>query len=471
MVERLTTFMQENVVVLLCFDEENSKVIRNTVELDLFEGLYKEVATRVYVYIDGFSKAPGEHISDLFDDIINGDDRRQSDAYKNFLIKLFKSHESIDPHFVMSRLSTFVRQQQQKAGIMRAADALQRGAPDADVQVDEIFRNVLRDRTDLFDAGAFLADSRRSFRFLNLPDQTLPTGVPELDSRGAGPVKKGLHLFIALTKRGKSWWLINLGKHALLRHLKVCHITLELSEEQVAQRYFQSLFAMVKRGGEEVWNTVLDVDRKGRLVDLEQISHMPKLALDDSDIRSKLQAKVDQWGVRFNRVLIKEFPTGKLTTRNLEAYLDSLEASHGFVPDLLIVDYADMMYIDTKNYRADVGRVYKDLRGVAGERNLALATASQAHREGEKVRLLTGGNVAEDYSKVGTSDTTITYSQTPDERDLGLARLHVAASRVDVDSYTVLISQSYRTGQFVLQSVLLDRLYWKLMEEVAEEGQ
>lgn len=457
--DRLSVSLQENIIHLLCFDEANGKIIRNTVDLDLFEGLYKDIATKVYTHIDAYGEVPGEHVADLFDDIIHGDDNRKAKVYSVFLHRLFDVE--VNSKYAMSKLHQFTRQQQLKSKLMEAASVLQ-GEGTVE-QVEEIFREALKDTINIFDPGVFLSDKARSFNFLDFSYDNFPTGIPEFDRKSAGPIRKGLHLFIALPKRGKSWWLIHLGKMGILHRLKIVHITLELSEERVAQRYFQALFAIAKREAEEIWQASFEKDRKGRLIEIDSQQVTPTLTLDDPQIRKKLGVKVDKWGVKFDKVLIKEFPTGKLTVNQIEAYLDSLEVSHGFIPDLLLIDYIDMMRVDSRNYRHDLGRIYREVRGIGVERNIGIATCSQSHRQGMNVRLITEGNVSEDFSKIGTVDTVITFSQTKHERDIGLARLHVANSRIDDDNYTVLLTQNYKIGQFVIDSAFLPRHYWKMI--------
>ncbi len=159
-------------------------------------------------------------------------------------------------------------------------------------------------------------------------------------------------------------------------------------------------------------------------------------------------------------MVVKQFPTGSLTISGLQAYLDLLESTCDFVPDLLLVDYADLMYVDERDYRIGIGQLYKHLRGIAVERDFAIATASQANRGGVGAVHITERNVAEDFSKIATADTIITFNQTVEEKRLGLARLHVANSRDDGDNITVLITQNYTRGQFVIQSALMQPVYW-----------
>jgi hypothetical protein len=120
-----------------------------------------------------------------------------------------------------------------------------------------------------------------------------------------------------------------------------------------------------------------------------------------------------------------------------------------------------LMKLDRENFRLDLDQTFKELRGIAVSRNLALACVSQSHRSAAKSKQVGVENVAEAYSKIAHSDTVITYTQTAAEQKLGLARLFVAAGRNDEDRFTIVISQSYSTGQFVVYSTRMIGTYWE----------
>lgn len=466
--DRLDRYLQQNLLCLLCYDDQNAKIIRNTVPVDLFEASYRTIAETIYPYIDEYGKAPGDHVADLLVDIIEGSDKRRSKHFKNTLLNIFESYEGINASYVMDQVHDFIRQQYLKQGIVEAFEALQRGTRDDLLAAETSLNDALKKRHDIFEPGIFLGNTERSLNFLDAREPAFPTGIKEFDQIGIGPIRKGLQLFIGLPKRGKTWWMVNLGRRALLQRYKVLHVTLEMSEEKMAQRYYQCLFALAKYGG-TFKQTKFDLDDLGRLVGLEREDVKPSLALDDPDIRPKLSKKINHWGIKFNKLLIKEFPTGQLTVRELTAYLDALQASQNFTPDLLLVDYADLMQVSIREYRHSLGNIYKELRGIAVERNLAVATASQSHRAGQGLKLISGANVAEDYSKIAIADSVITYNQTLAEKSLGLARLFLSEAREDADKFVVLISQNYHMGQFVRAStrMRLEQRYWDLLEESA----
>jgi len=262
--------------------------------------------------------------------------------------------------------------------------------------------------------------------------------------------------------------LIHLAKTALANRKRVVYVTLEMDERRIAQRLIQTFCAISKRR-EEIVTAVFEENELGQLIGIEDRRRESRLSFEDDDAVKKVSRKMKKFARR-SPLVVRQFPTGALTIRELRAYLDSLEAQQGITPDLLLVDYADLMSLDTKNYRIDLGTLYKELRGLAVERNIAIATACQTNRDSAGRKDITGRGVAEDFSKIGTCDTILTYNQTEAEHKRGLARIYVDKGRYDEGKFKVLIAQSYATGQFCLASRrMASQSYWRALEDGAEK--
>jgi hypothetical protein len=225
-----------------------------------------------------------------------------------------------------------------------------------------------------------------------------------------------------------------------------------------------SVAAATKRPQDTFKLVTIQTDELGRFLalDLQQLEKPRPSLQNDKDFITNL-IKSTRLG---ERILVKQFPNKRLTMNGLIAYLDSLETSANFIPDVLIVDQADNLRIPGQQpLRIELGEIYQELRGLAVERNMAVATVTQSNREGVKAGSTKDTHVAEDYSKIGTVDTVLTYSQTQSEKDLGVARLFLANGRNDADKFEILITQGYSFGQFVLDSVRVPADYQARLKE------
>lgn len=456
MSDKITGALQENLLALLCFSAKSASLIRNAVEPELFSSpLYREIVARVVDFLDRHKAPCGEHLPDLLEDILNRKDQ-EAELAERLVVSVLQMQGKVNEDYVVAQLEGFIRGQRLKTAVISASELLQEGnLEQAEVELDK----GLRSRLQLFSPGLTLAQGWKKAIAGEVRQDVVRTGVKELDAWDLGPGRGEQHLLIGPPKRVKTWWLVNLGKRALLARLRVLHVTLELSEAQIIQRYLQSLFSIMRHKA-RVEVSRLETDALGRFVSFEREHVKERLGLSDAKAMKAVEAKLDKLRFKEN-LLVKSFPTGMLTMSGLRAYLDALERAHNFIPDLLIVDYPDLMKVDPKNLRIDLGAVFRDLRGLAVERNLIQAVVTQANRIGAEAKLLTDVHASEDFSKIATADTVITYSQTIAEKELGLARLFVSNTRVsERDRFVVLISQAYSIGQFCLDSALMTDGYW-----------
>jgi intein/homing endonuclease len=262
-----------------------------------------------------------------------------------------------------------------------------------------------------------------------------------------------------------TWFCIHAATKAMMQQARVVHISLEMPEDQLAQRYMQQLFAVAKRP-DKFTQTSFELDELKRVTGFKSEERKPKLNLRDPEIHKKLVKRLGDWGSKFGRIVIKRFPTKALTIEQLEAYLDGLELTNGFIPDMLIVDYPKLMNLGSSPefQRIALGEMFERLRGLCVRRNMAGVFPIQSNRKGESVKLVTGEHTGEDYTQGQTADFLITYNQTAREHAMGLARLYVDKARSDEDKFAVLIAQSYVSGQFCLESAYMPTSFWSMIK-------
>jgi hypothetical protein len=143
-----------------------------------------------------------------------------------------------------------------------------------------------------------------------------------------------------------SWGLINIGAHAIKAGLNVVHYTLELNDAYVGQRYDAVLTGIAAQ------NLKYNIDEVTAAVE-------------------KLKGNL----------VIKYYPTKTASCSTIRAHIEKMILI-GKKPDLVIVDYADLLRgaVARKEMRHELESIYEDLRGVAGEYEVPLFTASQANR-------------------------------------------------------------------------------------------
>lgn len=459
----LSGALQENILTLLVFDDEFCPIVRNTISANLFESaVFRDIAAHAIDYYDKFNEAIKEHLADELEVVLAGGDKRKSASYRRVLDNLFMAKDGMNREYVISKLHSFVRQQTLKSAIVKAVEAVEDGNVD---QAEIELNKGLKSQMVSFELGTSFSDPRQSLQFFDHVTDGIQTGIVQLDNRDICPRRQELYMFVAPAKKGKTWAMMQLGKWALLARKRVLHITLEMSEQRVSMRYIQSFFSISKREA-KIRYPRFTLDEDGRFSNIS-IEEIVRPTLKDEGIRAHLASRLEREFRKRPPLIIKQFATGSLTIPMLNAYLDGLERFHKFVPDVLIIDYPKLMKLNAQNLRIELGSVTEQLRGIAVERNLALVTAAQGNRDSASAMIVTDTMIGEDYSQVATADNVITYTQTPQEKKLGLARLYVSNGRNDEDKFVVLISQSYATGQFCLDSAMMSERYDDVLERMA----
>ena len=230
-----------------------------------------------------------------------------------------------------------------------------------------------------------------------------------------GLAAKEMAMVVAPPGVGKSLFLANQAVRSVLDGFNVVYISLEMAEDRVAQR-LDSIFTRIQQ--KQLSKRVKDVEER----------------------LSTIEEQVPGKG----RLMIKEFPTKRLGVSGIRAYLNQLRNYEDFVPDVLIIDYLELLTSDAgaPEYQAQE-RIAQELRGVATEYKLLVWTATQTNREGKKVQIITDSELADSYGKIRVCDLVFSINQTEQEFDNGDARLYLMKSRNGRARFIVPIKVDY----------------------------
>jgi len=270
----------------------------------------------------------------------------------------------------------FCKNQSMKAAILKSVELLQEGKFE---EIQKTIEDSLKISTEQ-DMGHDYFDSFKSRQEIH-SRVTVPTGFPLLDANevlDGGLANGELGAVMAPTGGGKSFFLVNLGFGALAAGKNVIHYTFELSETHVGNRYDSRITGVPTK------------ELRSRMVEAEN-----KLA-------------------RFmgGQLFIKEYPPKVATINTIKFHMGRL-LSNGFDPDLIIIDYGDLMR-SRRGYdqkRFELESIFEDLRALSMEMKLPIWTATQSNREGFNDDVITIDKVGEAINKAMVVDFFGTFSQ------------------------------------------------------------
>lgn len=229
----------------------------------------------------------------------------------------------------------------------------------------------------------------------------IPTGWRDVDEAvGGGLARTEILLVSANSGGGKSITLGNLAINMVMQGLNVLYLTLELSEEMVSQR-FDMMFTGIP--------SVNWIPRMQEIADT-----IVKLSDGAGDLN------------------IKRMPSGT-TSSAIRGYIKEYELKNGIVPDVLIVDYLDLMGANEKvsadNISEKDKRATEQLKDILIDYNMIGASASQQNRSAIDAQELNQSHIAGGLTKVNTVDWYISIVMTPTMKASGEVMFYFLKSR------------------------------------------
>ena len=400
MSETLTQFgtsFQSKIVASLMSDIKFIQTISDILEPDMFDSdSNKWLVKSIRDYFYEYKKQPTLEVVKYKIDEIDNDVLKSGVVDK--LRDVWKNIEATDLEFVQSETLDFCKNQTLKTAILESVDMLENKNYDG---IKSLIDNAMKAGSER-DLGHDYIPSLevRLSESARITVKTPWDVINDITDGGLGAGELGV--VVAPAGIGKSWTLQALGSEVVRQGKTVVHYTLELNENYVGLRY-DSIFSGVTTGN---------------------------IKYHKEDVEKKLQSLP-------GKLLIKYFPTKAASVNTIGAHLKQIELS-GVKVDMVIVDYADIL-MPTGNFkekRHAIGTIYEDLRGLAGELEIPIWTASQANRSALEEDVIGADKVSEDYSKVMTADFVISMSRKVEDKIANTGRFHVIKNRFGIDGVT-----------------------------------
>jgi replicative DNA helicase len=324
------------------------------------------------------------------------------------LKEVFRFMESDDLTFVKDEILRFCKNQEIKRAIMDSVGLLKMGNYD---EIKTKIDSAMKAGADTDVGHEYKKEVQ--LRYTEAARHTVTTGWDVIDDLMDGGLAPGeLGVVMAPAGIGKSWMLINIGANAIRQNKTVIHYTLELNENYVGQRYDSVITGIA---AQNLKNYTEDIEEK-----LKNIS---------------------------GELIIKYYPTKSVGVMGIKAHVEKT-IMLGNKPDLIVVDYADLLKVSSKDKHEALEELYEDLRGMAGEYGVPVWTATQANRSALEDDIIEADKIASSYGKVMVSDFLMSLSRKVEDKLSGTGRGHVIKNRFGPDGITLPSKINTNNGQF-----------------------
>jgi hypothetical protein len=238
------------------------------------------------------------------------------------------------------------------------------------------------------------ADDR--YEFYHRREEHLPFDIDFLNKiTKGGLVRKTLNVALAGTGVGKSLFMCHCASFNLTQGKNVLYITMEMSEEKIAER----------------------IDANLLNVTVDELSILPK------DVYDKKIARVKDKTV--GKLIIKEYPTATAGSANFRHLINELRIKRNFTPDVIYIDYLNICSSSRIKAGANVNSyqyikaIAEELRGLAVEFNVPVVTATQTTRSGYGNSDVELTDTSESFGLPATADLMFALISTEELEQLG----------------------------------------------------
>lgn len=239
--------------------------------------------------------------------------------------------------------------------------------------------------------------------------------------------------FMGPMKRGKTWWLIDMGWRAMLQRRKVAYFQCgDLSRKQMMTRLASRAAAHPYFAKTVQIPKLLDINDDGKI----RIDHKEKVfknGLTMKKARMACRGLMDDT-IKSNKSYFRLscHATSTLSMDTAMSILDRWESQDNFSPDVVLFDYADILAHPPGHQgdsREGVNYNWKAMRRLSLERNCLVGTASQTNKDSFRAESMEMDHFSEDNRKLAHATAVIGINSSKEEKKKQITRLNFVVLR------------------------------------------
>jgi len=405
--EKLNTLSEKDIIYQLIVSDKFCREIVPVLNPKFLEVSYiKIVAIWIKDYFQKFKEAPKKNIIKLYRSHI--DELKDESLQENiltFIEKLDKDYDSIkvsNEDFAIQNAIKYLKTRSLK----NFSEDIDSYIASGDIEKAESCVTKFRKVEIASGEGVSLLEDSDIITESFTEEQDLLFAYPGDFGRLIGDIhREDFIAFLAPMKAGKTYQLVDFGIEALKNNLKVVMYSLEMSRTNMIKRVWTALSGQITK---DIKIEVPYFEEDGDKWRIEK-KVVNKKASSVLEVQKKQRSLKRLF--RGGAFRIYAEPAYSMTVESLENKLDDL-AYEGFYPDVIIIDYADIMAPSDKNeYRQQIDGIWKRLRALAQKRKAVVVTASQTNR-GAISREVEAEDTSEDIRKLAHVTSMVAISKT-----------------------------------------------------------
>ena len=393
-----------------------------------------------------YDKPPGLNLEALFEEWkeSSGADLSHADLAAKFLQTLSSEYrklkEGVDHNYCLELAAKLMTRTRMRKAADAVGAALESGDDDRAVQALHSYRPVEVGKAGWIDLG----NTDELTRKMTLSRERRGRPLVEYDGAlgnffGRAMERGNFVAFLGYKKGTKSWYLHDAAWRAVSAGHKVAYFEAgDLTEAELLDR-LASRAAGRPLYGDRVSRVELPVSmeppeqgtggkKDGQRNVRPVIETSRKWFKEDLSVDDAVAA-LSQFGP--DKIRVSAHPNSTLSVAGAEGYLERWKSETGWEPDVIVMDYPDIMVPNDKRTLGldRINNVWKELRGLSQKKDALVLVATQARRDSHYKWLMGQDDVADDIRKVAHATGVVGINRDKWDIDHGAYRLNWVAVR------------------------------------------
>ena len=309
-------------------------------------------------YFDNYTKSPTvEALLINLDKVTNVNDNTVTSSKQ--LLGSFSSADDTPQEWLVDETEQWCKDRAIYIAVMDSIEVIDKKSQRSTGEIPELLKDALSVSFDTHIGHDVIEDAEDRFEFYNKEEEKIPFDLEYFNkiTKGGLP-NKTLNILLAGTGVGKSMFMCHHASSCLLMGKNVLYLTLEMSEEKIAER----------------------IDANALNIPIKDIPNLSK---------KQFTTKIDRLRNKTNgKLIVKEYPTASAHVGHFRHLLQELDIKKDFRPDIIFIDYLNICASHRvrpgsgANSYTLVKSIAEELRGLAVEFDVPIVSATQTTRSG-----------------------------------------------------------------------------------------
>lgn len=389
--------LQTTILQKIVNDDKFCRKVLPFIKTEYFDSAHKCIYRLILDFITKYNKLPTRAALDI-------DFQNKAETSEDLYPKAISILESLDQNpqveetWLLENTEKWCKDRAVFLAIMESIEIIDGKKKDLSKDaIPDILHKALGINFDNSVGHDYLQDFEKRYDFYHRVEDRLPFDLELFNTITKGGVpRKTLNIALAGTGVGKSLFMCHVAASALAQGKNVLYITLEMSEERIAER----------------------IDANLMNIQIDQLPSLSKGMFADKVTRIA--------GTTVGKLIIKEYPTASAHTGHFRALLNELKLKKDVVPDVIFVDYLNICASSRMkglggsiNTYSLIKAIAEELRGLAVEFNVPIFSATQTTRSGFSNTDLELTDTSESFGLPATADFMFALITTEELEKLG----------------------------------------------------